>query len=363
MVRRAGYDIGSATTKVKVAEIDRCEGRILKVLFADNAPVFYRDDVNSSVPAFSEATMKKGLGVLRAFAAEAAKHDPEESSAVATSAFRRADNGHEMVVRIERELGLAVKIITQAQEARIGFVGAVMRSGADPKRAVVWDVGGRSMQISTLRPDGKMSIYQGRLASGQMRDYVIREVKQQPPTVETPNPLSPQEVVAARAYAESYAVEQVPADLRAKIAADDAVVVGIGALKYYGDKPAQTRGAVCTRSGLQHQIDELVGKSDDEIGGAYASTAVSDRVLIAGFMNALSIENVQLVDTDLSDGLLFESEYWVNDSAQGLIFLRERWGTRVESSPSLALGPSKVPHMVLHKWLGPRSFRSPTALP
>lgn len=350
VVRRAAYDIGSATTKVKVAEIDRCLGRVLEVLFADDAPVFYRDDVNGSVPSFSPHTMDRGLAVLRGFAEKAAGFEPSESAAVATSAFRRADNAGEMVERIEAELGIQVSVVSQLQEARIGFVGAVNTSGADPRQAVVWDVGGRSMQLTSMQSNGRMFIYEGKLASGQMRDYVIREVKRQPPTVLSPNPLTERDAGVARAYAEAYASSEVPRELRDKLASDRTVVVGIGALKYYGDGPASTSGASCTQSGLDLKIGALLGKSDDEIGGSYASTAVSDRILLAAFMKALRIDTVRLADIDLTDGLLFETEYWPSsETVQGPIFLRERWGTRVDSSPSFAFGPSSVPHMVLQR--------------
>ncbi len=390
IIRRAAYDIGSATTKVKVAVIDRCKGKIVEVLFAGNAPLFFRDDVSGPVPHFKPATMDTCLLVLKNFVDKVASYRPAESAAVATSAFRLAKNGPAMVARVERELGIPVTIITQLQEARIGFVGAVLSSGTDPRQAIVWDVGGRSMQITSLQADGHMTIYQGQFASGQMRDYVIRNVKGMPATVHTPNPLSWAEVGAASAYAQSYAVEKVPAELREKLADDDAVVVGIGALKYYGDKSAKVRGAVVTPTGLRSEIDRLVGKSDGEIGGSYASTAVSDRILLAGFMEGLDIDAVQLVDVDLTDGLFFEPAYWRSPSrrtagpavnvttprsqlltplptlsaqsstpwlqcrspvarAQCASFFRERWGTRVASSPFLASGPSSVPHIVLHR--------------
>lgn len=348
-MRRAAYDIGSATTKVKVAEIDRCHNKVLKVLYADNAPVFFRDDVNGSVKSFKLGTMDGCVSVLKQFAEKVASFAPAESTAVATSAFRGADNAEEMVARIESEIGIPVTVISQLQEARIGFVGAVMRSGAEPDRAIVWDVGGRSMQISTLQQDGRhMLIYQGKLASGQMRDYLIRQVKGMPPTVSTPNPLTPAEASAARVYAESYAVDQVPEALRNKLAAADSVVVGIGALKYYRDDAHEP---VCTSSGLEREIGRLVGKDDQQIGGSYASTAVSDRLLVAGFMKALAIDRVKLADVDLTDGLFFEAEYWrpTSSMAQGLSFWRDLWSTRVESSASLALGPSSVPHIVLQR--------------
>ncbi len=54
----------------------------------------------------------------------------------------------------------------------------------------------------------------------------------------------------------------------------------------------------------------MLGKDDRDIGGDYAATQVSDRLLLIGFMRALDIEVVRLADIDLTDGLLFESDYW-----------------------------------------------------
>ena len=91
---------------------------------------------------------------------------------------------------------------------------------------------------------------------------------------------------------------------------DDTVVVGMGALKYYGDKPAEDRGAICTATLLETKVSEMLDKTDDQIGGDYAATQVSDRALLIGFMWALGVDIVQLADIDLTDGLLLESDYW-----------------------------------------------------
>ena len=94
-------------------------------------------------------------------------------------------------------------------------------------------------------------------------------------------------------------------------------VIGIGALKYYGNRPAYQPGATCSPRGLQVRIEDLLGKSDEQIGGDYAATQVSDRLLLVGFMRALAIDEVRLVDVDLTDGLLFESEFWPRNVAGG----------------------------------------------
>ena len=316
-MRRAAVDIGSATTKVKVAEVDVCRDLEIRVLFAEDAPVFYRDDVaQEGSSRFAPETMERGLSVLRAFRARADAHAPGAFAAVATSAFRLADNGAAFAGRIERELGIPVKIIDQSQEARLGFMAAVRAAGVEPKRAVVWDIGGRSMQMTMLRKDGHLAIYRGKFASGQMRDYLIREIQRKASDVLSPNPVSPSDAEAALAFAEALALEEVPQEIRAKLADRGTAVVGIGALKYYGDRPARERGAACAREQLEIGVDELLAKRDEEIGGDYASTQISDRLLIVGFMRALGVDRVLLADVDLTDGLLFEAEYWPSQRGQ-----------------------------------------------
>jgi exopolyphosphatase/guanosine-5'-triphosphate,3'-diphosphate pyrophosphatase len=306
--RRAALDIGSATTKIKVADVDHCRQVIERVLVAADEAVFYRDDVKQDGQTFRDATMDRGIEVLRAFRERAAPLAPHAWAGVATAAFRRAGNGAELVARIERELGIRVAIISQEQEARLGFFGAVHAAGVDPTRAVVWDVGGQSMQITSLLADGHLLIYRGELASGQMRDHLMRALQGRPAGVATPNPVSSADADAARAFAEGFASHDVPARVKEQLSG--AVVVGIGALKYYGDPGPERRS---TRQGLESAIAGLVGKSDAEIGGDYAATQVSDRLLIVGFMRALGIDSVALADVDLTDGLLVEGEYWERD--------------------------------------------------
>jgi exopolyphosphatase/guanosine-5'-triphosphate,3'-diphosphate pyrophosphatase len=312
LVRRAAFDIGSATTKLKVADIDVCTRRIVKVLLAEDQPVFYRDDVMDSARGslrFRDETLAKGMETLRGLKERAAAFEPEGYAGVATSAFRKADNGEAYVARLRRELGIHVRVISQGEEAELGFVGSLASLGVEPEQAVVWDVGGQSMQLTVLDEQGGLYIYLGQLASGQMRSYILREVQRKSQDAATPNPISRTQAQAARAHAAAFARGDVPDVLKAVLQRPKMVVVGIGALKYFRDEPAAERG-ICTQSGLDRSIAALVGKTDAEIGGPYAGTQLSDRLLIAGFMDGLAIEQVLLADVDLSDGLLFHPDYW-----------------------------------------------------
>jgi len=314
--RRAAFDIGSGTTKVKVADVDLCDRTLEHIVFAEDAPVFYGVDVaDTRGEGFAEATMTRGLAALADFKARAEQYHPEAYAAVATAAFRRAGNAPAFIRRIESELGIPVSLIAQTQEARLGFMGAVRAAHVDPERAVVWDVGGSSMQMTTLDDDGRLVIYEGQLSSGQMREHVVHRLQGRDAEETSPNPVSDEEAAAARAFAEAYAAQNVDPRLRDKLADPATVVIGIGALKYYGDRPAHQPGAICSPRGLQVRISDLIDKSDEEIGGDYAATQVSDRLLLIGFMRALDIDEVRLVDVDLTDGLLFEAEFWPRNVA------------------------------------------------
>jgi exopolyphosphatase / guanosine-5'-triphosphate,3'-diphosphate pyrophosphatase len=309
--RRAAFDIGSGTTKVKVADIDLCAKTVTAIHFAEETPVFYGVDVaHDAEPSFQPATMDIGFRALADFKASAEQYRPEAYAAVATAAFRRAKNAEAFVDRIEGELGIAVNLIAQTQEARLGFMGAVRKAAVDPAGAVVWDVGGSSMQMTALGPQGHLVIYEGALASGQMREHMMHRVQGKNRDAASPNPVTEEQAELARAYAEAYARQNVPQAIQDKLAHPDTVVIGIGALKYYGDRPAHHDGAVCSQRVLSVRLAEIFDKSDGEIGGDYAATQVSDRVLLEAFMRGLGIDEVRLVDIDLTDGLLFEPEYW-----------------------------------------------------
>ncbi|MEO1513222.1 MAG: hypothetical protein AAFU70_14210, partial [Planctomycetota bacterium] len=147
-------------------------------------------------------------------------------------------------------------------------------------------------------------------ASGQMRDHLVRVVQKKDPTVLSPNPLSTSDIEAGLEFAKGLAIRDVPEPVRAKLSQPDTVVVGIGALKYYGTRPASEPGAACDDEHLAEKIQEMAGKTDEEIGGDYAATQISDRILFIGFMKALGVRRVAIVDVDLTDGLLFEGQYW-----------------------------------------------------
>ena len=143
------------------------------------------------------------------------------------------------------------------------------------------------------------------------RSVVIR-----PRSDTTPNPIAPAEAASAITWVEQQVAQDALDPVRTKLADPNTVVLGIGALKYYADSRDGSPSGY-SRSDLERQLSELLGASDAQIGGDYAATAVSDRLLIVAFMRALGIERVQPADVDLANGLLLAPQFWQSAEPDG----------------------------------------------
>ncbi len=69
---------------------------------------------------------------------------------VATEACRRADNGPEFVARVFAETGIALDVISPAEEARLAVLGCQSLLDADESPALIFDIGGGSTELVLL---------------------------------------------------------------------------------------------------------------------------------------------------------------------------------------------------------------------
>ena len=95
--------------------------------------------------SLSEEAMERGLSSLRRFARSLRSMDVARVVAVATSAVRDAPNGADFLRRVEREIGIATRVLTGEEEARYAFLGVA--SAFELKNDLVFDLGGGSLQI------------------------------------------------------------------------------------------------------------------------------------------------------------------------------------------------------------------------
>ena len=119
MVRRAAFDIGSGATKVEVADVKLHVGilpRPQKAVYSEKINILLSEDLEQSTDgSFSLSALNELDKFLKAFKVKATEAGAEQFAGVATAAFRKAENGPEFLRKMETELGIRLRIITQAR--------------------------------------------------------------------------------------------------------------------------------------------------------------------------------------------------------------------------------------------------------
>lgn len=107
--------------------------------------------------AIDPGAAERALDALRGFALRIADHaiPPARVRAVGTACLRRASDGAEFARRVARETGIALEIIAEEEEARLGSV-AIAAEGASSETLVV-DVGGGSSEVACTALDLRSS--------------------------------------------------------------------------------------------------------------------------------------------------------------------------------------------------------------
>jgi exopolyphosphatase/guanosine-5'-triphosphate,3'-diphosphate pyrophosphatase len=101
--------------------------------------------------ALTESAMTAALQALSKFRRLADSHGVDEIIAGATSATREAENGGDFLSATREQTGIAVRVISGAEEARLIHIAVGYGVDLGGKRGVVIDIGGGSVEI-TLGP-------------------------------------------------------------------------------------------------------------------------------------------------------------------------------------------------------------------
>lgn len=107
----------------------------------------------------SDAAQDRAVEALRTCAEKLRRRDVYLTRNVATEACRRAENGADFVARVYEETGIALDVISPAEEARLAVLGCQALLGSDCQ-ALVFDIGGGSTELILvdLDPRGRAEI-------------------------------------------------------------------------------------------------------------------------------------------------------------------------------------------------------------
>ena len=146
-MRIAVLDLGTNTFHLVIAN-----------LFKDHYGVIYRDreDVLIEIqepPAnrISAAAEARILHTLKRYGAVIKQYRADRTIAVATSAFRTADNGMTLAKKIKKETALPVRILSGDAEADLIHWGVKTIVGARRGCYLVVDIGGGSVELIAVR--------------------------------------------------------------------------------------------------------------------------------------------------------------------------------------------------------------------
>ncbi len=302
IVTRAGIDIGSGTTKLKVAKVDFCTQNIVSIIHQSNIAVGYKEDLkSSSTNELSLNIFNQGLSALNELKSKAISFGADSVNAVATSAFRTAKNGHQWAKRLELKSGVKIKIITQKEEAIIGFTGAISKSDSSGDTSVVWDIGGGSMQLTGFTTHNDFEIYEGKLAAVSFKNHILSEIKMNS-SLSSPNPMTNDQREIALRDAKIIAKITVSDKMKEKIKSSS--IIGIGGVHFNSLLKNITDKNFYTIENIDKRLEETKELSDHQIGSPYASTDISNLILVKGFMQALGIKKVMAIEVNLVEGIL-----------------------------------------------------------
>lgn len=127
----------------------------------------------------------------------------EDFMAFATSAVREADNGDDVLARVQERTGAQISVLSGENEARLTFLAARRWFGWSSGRLLVVDIGGGSLEIAAGQdeePEAAMSLPLG--AGRLTRDWL------------TTDPPSPDEVRAMRKFVRAEIARQAGGLLR-----------------------------------------------------------------------------------------------------------------------------------------------------
>lgn len=303
VARRAAMDVGSGSTKIKVADVDTCREKTISILYNGQVALALKENLADG--KFSAEFLDVAAEKILKLAMEATKYNVpmNEVAAVGTQALREAKNSQDLIETL-RKSQLRLRLISQAEEAELGHRAAVSDSDLNAKDITSFDIGGGSFQIVTLSP--KTDIIGGHLASVSFKDHVVERIQRRPRGT-SPNPIKEETAKRAIAFAEQYARELKRKNSQFSF---QKTIVGVGGV--FGFSLAGQLGKTTFQaSDIEEAYPKLIARRSDEISGDFRDTESTNLLLVLGLLRGFGLENHPIVvkKANLSDGVLTNPAY------------------------------------------------------
>jgi len=313
IVRRAALDIGSANIKCTVADIDIANGTIVEIVEVHSLKVDFAEDMARSYDGnFSKGIMIKGQAALEELKKKALIAGAKAFSAVGGTPFREARNGRAYFATLKEATGIPCRILSKQQGALLSYHAVRLLKDMPENELLVWDIGGASQTMTARDHAGGLAFYIDKMASVPFKNAIISTIQGKDINmVDSPNPLSITDAHRALEYVQTHALLNVNPELATRLRDGTVKVFGVGGVHYYAvPELLGGRNPSFDRREVQAALEEWTGKKDEEFNSEFASTRLTNLILVLGYMNALDIRTVWPLKVDQTNGLLVSPEFW-----------------------------------------------------
>lgn len=302
---RAAFDLGSGTFKVFVAEVSNDS---LEWKFSRSIPVGLGLDLAASsdkkFPAKSYQTALKALQQLRE---DALASGATQFTGIATAAFREAENGAQLLQFLESEANIALRIISQEEEAVLGFETVMaLFPKYSHENTVVIDMGAASFQLTACDAIG-YNIHLGNLGISHVVKSFFEEIRKVP--YSRGMTFDPITVEEAQKLVEHIKTKvRFPSWLKEK--ASQAAIEFI-----YCDEPIAELQSEAGRVS-QAKIAEVLFRKDDQQDSKKHSIFILNYSLLYSIISELDIDGFLLKEIDSGCGaaVIRQGQFWASES-------------------------------------------------
>lgn len=314
IVRRAAIDVGSGAIKVAIADVDITSNKIVTMISEHSYPVSFQASLETSQDAcFDNAVMQDAIEAFREIKFLANTYNVEQIQAIATEAFRIANNAPLLAAMITEETGINFTIISQREEGVIAFYSGASKTIQPKENLIIWDIGTGSFQLSTINTNEEILVFMGHYGSIPFRNYIVEIIqKKDLDLIFSPNPLTEEDLKEADQFARSIARKAFPY-IKQRIKEENIAVKGIGRLFGSSIAPLSSNNII-TRKTLRKYIESCINLSDQDLNNPFSHVDVSNAILVLSFMKALHIHEVEILPTTSAEGLLIYQNYWAQKS-------------------------------------------------
>lgn len=264
----------------------------------------------------SRPAIKRTVGALKVCAGVLAEYAPiYRYRYVATAACRRALNCAEFIEGVKRETGLNIEIISSKEESRLAVVGCIPLLNRSIKRALVFDIGGGSTEISLARvTNSGKSFIEGFVSL----PYGVVTISEAFPSQEMTN-LAYNTIIERThkilsEFEEKYNIMEAVRNQEIQIIGTSGTVTVLGAVHL--NLPRYNRSAVDGLSITKQDIDRAISKIKrlgDEgrkkhpcIGAQKADLTMAGCAIIEALCSFWPISEITVADRGIREGILLD---------------------------------------------------------